>query len=60
MRYFILFTFIYFHFNLAAQVTQPARYEIELGNLNESFFTASAEENGLFIFKQNLVKSTTE
>ncbi len=60
MRLFITLTFLYFHFNLTAQITQPARYEVELGSLNESFFSASAEENGLFIYKQNLVKSNAE
>ncbi len=60
MRFTIFSILILYALNLFGQISQPARYEIELGSLNESFFTASAEENGLFIFKQNPLKSTYE
>jgi len=44
--------------NLFSQIKQPARYEIEIDAFGESYNIVSAEENGVYIFKEQPKKST--
>jgi len=39
-------------FSLNAQISQPLRFEIEIDNLNDDYYIVSAEEEGLFLFKE--------
>ncbi|WP_296621264.1 hypothetical protein [Marivirga sp.] len=44
-------------FSLQAQISQPLRYEIEIENLYDEYYVVSAQENGLFLFKELEKKS---
>ncbi len=60
MRYIIFFLFtVYFHVS-SAQISQPKRFEIEIDDFYEPYNIVSAEENGVFLFKDNPKKSTKD
>jgi len=43
---------------LIGQISQPTRYEIEIDQLDEPYNIVSAEENGVYIFKEQEDKNT--
>ncbi len=54
----ILFTFTFLIPELNAQIIQPTRYEIEIDALNDPYNIVSAEENGIYLFKEQEEKNT--
>jgi hypothetical protein len=41
-----------FCLTVQGQISQQLRYEIEIENLNDDYYIVSAEENGMFLFKE--------
>ncbi|GAA5038356.1 hypothetical protein GCM10011506_34600 [Marivirga lumbricoides] len=58
MRISFILLLLFFCFNAYTQITQPLRYEIEIEDFYDPYFIVSAEENGIFIFKEMSLKST--
>ena len=53
MRHLLLFTFfIVTSLNSFSQISQPKRFELEIDNLNDDINVMSAEENGLYLFRE--------
>lgn len=49
----ILFSiFISLSYSLLGQISQPLRYEIEIEDFNNDYYIVSAQEEGLFVFKE--------
>jgi hypothetical protein len=57
-----LLTFLFLFITLWAfgQISQPIRFEAEIENINQSYTIVSAEENGLYIFKEQFDKGTKD
>ncbi|MBK6265393.1 hypothetical protein JKA74_10125 [Marivirga sp. S37H4] len=58
MQYSITLFFIFFSLSVFSQITQPLRYEIEIDDFYDPYFIVSAEEKGIFIFKEMPKEST--
>jgi hypothetical protein len=52
LRILLFIILLPFCFNLKGQISQPLRYEIEIDDLNDGYYIVSAQEAGLFLFKE--------
>ena len=52
IKFLLSLIFSLISFSNYAQISQPLRYEIEIENLYDEYYIVSAQENGLFLFKE--------
>ncbi|ADR20800.1 hypothetical protein Ftrac_0798 [Marivirga tractuosa DSM 4126] len=58
LKFLLSFLILLVTWPALAQISQPLRYEIEIDNSYDEYNIVSAEENGLFLFKELQEKST--
>ncbi|MFQ3212540.1 MAG: hypothetical protein ACI9C9_000059, partial [Marivirga sp.] len=58
VRSLLTFLFLFITIFAFAQIRQPTRFEVDIENINQSYNIVSAEENGIYIFKEQIDKGT--